>query len=209
VSGAASCGAIVANSGCSNVAMGARHARDARTMTALRRARVGCKPDEVLVASTGVIGHPLPMEKIEAGILAAAGAARRVSRPRVRSSPPTHAEVRPLRTRIDGRTVTLAGIAKGSGMIEPNMATMLSFLLTDAAIAPPLLRKLLRAAADESYNRVTVDGETSTSDTVFLLANGRAGNSLLRDARSAGARRCGCARQVTRNSLAIARDGEG
>ncbi len=206
--------AIVANSGCSNVAMGARGMRDARAMTALAARSVGCKPDEVLVASTGVIGHPLPMEKIEAGILAAGRALRPEGLSKAARAILT-TDLTPkcasLRTRIDGRTVTLAGIAKGSGMIEPNMATMLSFLLTDAAVAPPLLRKLLRAAADESYNRVTVDGETSTSDTVFLLANGRAGNSLLRDAASAGARHfAGALGEVTQElARAIARDGEG
>jgi glutamate N-acetyltransferase/amino-acid N-acetyltransferase len=107
--------------------------------------------------------------------------------------------------------VTLAGIAKGSGMIEPNLATMLSFLITDAAVAPALLRKLLRAAADESFNRVTVDGETSTSDTVLLLANGVAGNPVLRDATSAGARRfAGALGELTQElARAIARDGEG
>ena len=206
--------AIVANSGCSNVAMGARGMRDARTMTALAARTVGCRPDEVLVASTGVIGHPLPMEKIEAGILAAGRALRPEGLSKAARAILT-TDLTPkcasLRTRIDGRTVTLAGIAKGSGMIEPNLATMLSFLITDAAVAPPLLRRLLRAAADESYNRVTVDGETSTSDTVFLLANGRAGNSLLRDATSAGARRfAGVLGELTRElARAIARDGEG
>ena len=206
--------AIVANSGCSNVAMGARGMRDARMMTALAARSVGCKPDEVLVASTGVIGHPLPMEKIEAGILAAGRALHPEGLPKAARAILTtdrSPKCASLRTRIDGRTVTLAGIAKGSGMIEPNLATMLSFLLTDAAVAPPLLRKLLRAAADESYNRVTVDGETSTSDTVFLLANGRAGNSLLRDAASAGARHfAGALGEVTQElARAIARDGEG
>ncbi|MBS1105725.1 MAG: argJ [Deltaproteobacteria bacterium] len=206
--------AIVANSGCSNVAMGARGMRDARAMTALAARSVGCQPDEVLVASTGVIGHPLPMEKIEAGILAAGRALHPEGLPKAARAILTtdrSPKCASLRTRIDGRTVTLAGIAKGSGMIEPNLATMLSFLLTDAAVAPPLLRKLLRAAADESYNRVTVDGETSTSDTVFLLANGRAGNSLLRDAASAGARHfAGALGEVTQElARAIARDGEG
>jgi glutamate N-acetyltransferase/amino-acid N-acetyltransferase len=206
--------AIVANSGCSNVAMGARGMRDARTMTALAARTVGCKPHEVLVASTGVIGHPLPMDKIEAGIVAAGRALRPDGLSKAARAILT-TDLTPkcvsLRTRIDGRTVTLAGIAKGSGMIEPNMATMLSFLITDAAIAPPLLRKLLRAAADESYNRVTVDGETSTSDTVFLLANGCAGNALLRDAASAGARHFAAALgEVTQElARAIARDGEG
>jgi glutamate N-acetyltransferase/amino-acid N-acetyltransferase len=192
--------AIVANSGCSNVAMGARGMRDARTMTALAARTVGCKPHEVLVASTGVIGHPLPMDKIEAGIVAAGRALRPDGLSKAARAILT-TDLTPkcvsLRTRIDGRTVTLAGIAKGSGMIEPNMATMLSFLM--------------RAAADESYNRVTVDGETSTSDTVFLLANGCAGNALLRDAASAGARHFAAALgEVTQElARAIARDGEG
>ncbi len=168
--------AIVANAGCSNVAMGARGLRDARTMTALAARAVGCKAEEVLVASTGVIGHPLPMDKIATGV-AAAGAKLRADGLADAAHAILTTDLTPkclsLRTRIDGRSVTLAGIAKGSGMIEPNMATMLSFLITDAAVAPALLRKLLRAAADASFNRVTVDGETSTSDTVLLLANGR------------------------------------
>jgi glutamate N-acetyltransferase/amino-acid N-acetyltransferase len=206
--------AIVANAGVSNVAMGARGLRDARAMAALAARAVGCPASDVLVASTGVIGYPLPMDKIERGIRDAAGAlapdgwqaaARAIM---TTDLAPKWASAR---TRIDGRTVTIAGIAKGSGMIEPDMATMLSFLATDAAIAPPLLRRLLRSAADESYNRVTVDGETSTSDTVLLLANGRAGNAVLRDAASAGARLFARAlAEVTKElARAIARDGEG
>jgi glutamate N-acetyltransferase/amino-acid N-acetyltransferase len=115
------------------------------------------------------------------------------------------------RTRIGGRRVTVAGIAKGSGMIAPDMATMLSFVLTDASIAPPLLRRLLREAADASYNRVTVDGEPSTSDTLLLLANGRAGHAPLRGPREAGTRRFAAALGVVAGELAraIARDGEG
>jgi glutamate N-acetyltransferase/amino-acid N-acetyltransferase len=206
--------AIIANAGCSNVAMGARGLRDARTMTALAARAVGCKPDEVLVASTGVIGHPLPMDKVEAGIAAAGKALRADGLARAgRAILTTDLTLKcvSVRTRIDGRPVTLAGIAKGSGMIEPNLATMLSFLITDAAVAPALLRKLLRAAADESFNRVTVDGETSTSDTVLLLANGVAGNPVLRDAISAGAKRFAAALGELTQELAraIARDGEG
>ena len=206
--------AIVANAGCSNVAMGARGLRDARAMTALAARAIGCKPDEVLVASTGVIGHPLPMAKIEAGVAAAAKALRAdglASAAKAILTTDLTPKCVSLRTRIEGRFVTLAGIAKGSGMIEPNMATMLSFLITDAAIAPALLRRLLRAAADESFNRVTVDGETSTSDTVLLLANGVAGNPVLRDAKGAGAKRFAAALGELTQELAraIARDGEG
>jgi glutamate N-acetyltransferase / amino-acid N-acetyltransferase len=206
--------AIVANAGCSNVAMGARGLRDARTMTALAARAIDCKPDEVLVASTGVIGHPLPMAKIEMGVAAAAKALRAdglASAARAILTTDLTPKCVALRTRIEGRFVTLAGIAKGSGMIEPNMATMLSFLITDAAIAPALLRRLLRGAADESFNRVTVDGETSTSDTVLMLANGVAGNPVLRDAKSAGAKRLAAALGELTQELArsIARDGEG
>lgn len=206
--------AIVANAGCSNVAMGARGLRDARTMTALAARAIDCKPDEVLVASTGVIGHPLPMAKIEVGVAAAARALRAdglANAARAILTTDLTPKCVTLKARIDGRSVTLAGIAKGSGMIEPNLATMLSFLITDAAIAPALLRKLLRAAADESFNRVTVDGETSTSDTVLLLANGVAGNPLLCDAKSAGAKRFAAALGELSQELAraIARDGEG
>jgi glutamate N-acetyltransferase/amino-acid N-acetyltransferase len=206
--------AIVVNSGCANVATGARGRRDARAMTALAARELGCAAEEVLVASTGVIGHPLPMARLERGIPAAraalrAGGLREAARAIMTTdSVPKCAAVR---TRIHGRTITLAGIAKGSGMIEPDMATMLSFLLTDAAVEPALLRRLLRAAADESYNRVTVDGETSTSDTVLLLANGRAGHPALRDPRDAGARRLAAALGEVTGELAraIARDGEG
>jgi glutamate N-acetyltransferase/amino-acid N-acetyltransferase len=154
------------------------------------------------------------MDKIERGIAAAAKALRPdglTAASRAILTTDLVAKTAIARTRIGGRSVTLAGIAKGSGMIEPNMATMLSFLVTDAAIAAPLLRRLLRAAADESYNRLTIDGESSTSDTVLLMANGVAGHPTLRDAASADARRFAAAlREVTQElARAVARDGEG
>jgi glutamate N-acetyltransferase/amino-acid N-acetyltransferase len=206
--------AIVANAGVSNVAMGVRGLRDAREMAALAARALGCPEREVLVASTGVIGHPLPMPRIRRGVAAAAAALRPDGLAQTALAIMT-TDLAPkwaaVRTRVDGRPVTLAGVAKGSGMIEPDMATMLSFLVTDAAVAPPLLRRLLRAAAGQSYNRVTVDGECSTSDTVLLLANGRAGHATLRDAASGGARRFAAALGELTGELAraIARDGEG
>jgi len=183
-------------------------------MAALAARAVGCDEREVFVASTGVIGHPLPMDKIERGIADAAKALRADGlgdASRAIMTTDLVAKTAIARTKIDGRTVTLAGIAKGSGMIEPNMATMLSFLVTDAAIAQPLLRRTLRAAADASYNRVTVDGESSTSDTVLLLANGVAGHPALRDAASTGAKRFAAVLDEVSQELAraIARDGEG
>lgn len=206
--------AIVANSGCSNVAMGVRGLADARAMAAAAARALDCPPGEVLVASTGVIGQPLPLERIERGVPKAAAALAPDGLPaaaRAIMTTDTVPKLAAVRLRIDGRPVTLAGIAKGAGMIEPNVATMLSFLVTDAAVAPPLLRRLLRRAADASYNRVTIDGEGSTSDTVLLLANGRAGHAPLRDAASAGARRlAGALGEVTQElARAIARDGEG
>jgi glutamate N-acetyltransferase/amino-acid N-acetyltransferase len=206
--------AIAVNAGVSNVAMGERGLRDAQRMAALAARAVGCAEDEVFVASTGVIGHPLPMDKIARGIDAAARALRPdglAAAARAILTTDLVAKTAVARTRIGGRRVTLAGIAKGSGMIEPNLATMLSFLVTDAAIAPPLLRRLLRGAADQSYNRVTVDGESSTSDTVLLLANGRAGHAPLASETQAGARAfAGALAEVTQElARAIARDGEG
>lgn len=206
--------AIAVNAGVSNVAMGKRGLRDARAMAQLAANAVGCPESEVFVASTGVIGHPLPMDKIERGIAAAAKALRPdglAAASRAIMTTDLVAKTAIARTRIDGRAVTLAGIAKGSGMIEPDMATMLSFLVTDAAIPAPLLRRMLRTAADESYNRLTIDGESSTSDTVLLMANGVAGHPTLRDVASAGARRFAAAlREVTQElARAVARDGEG
>ncbi|HME70370.1 MAG TPA: bifunctional glutamate N-acetyltransferase/amino-acid acetyltransferase ArgJ, partial [Myxococcota bacterium] len=170
--------------------------------------------EEVFIASTGVIGEPLPMAKLKRGVVRAGQALGRHGLGDAAAAIMTTDTVAKLvatRTRVGGRTVSVAGIAKGSGMIEPNMATMLAFLLTDAAVAPPYLRRVLRRAADESFNRVTVDGEGSTSDTALLLANGMAENPLLRAASSPGARAFTEAlREVCQElAKAIARDGEG
>ena len=206
--------AIVANSGCSNVAMGARGLRDARTMGALAARAAGVPEREVFVASTGVIGEPLPMARLRDGIPRASAALAADGLPRAAAAIMTTDLVPKLattRVRVGGRTVTLAGIAKGSGMIEPDMATMLAFLICDAAVSPPYLRRLLRDAADASFNRVTIDGESSTSDTALLLANGVAGNAMLRGPASPGARAFADALHDISQELAraIARDGEG
>jgi glutamate N-acetyltransferase/amino-acid N-acetyltransferase len=205
---------VVVNSGCSNVAMGARGRRDAIAMANAAARAVGARGEQMLVASTGVIGQPLPMAKIRRGITAAAGAlsadglgdaARAIM---TTDTVPKHASTVVW---IDGCAITIAGIAKGVGMIEPNMATMLAFLLTDAAATPAFLRAALREAADRSFNRLSVDGEGSTSDTSLLLASGRAQNASLRSARSPGGRRFIDALSGVAISLArqLARDGEG
>jgi glutamate N-acetyltransferase/amino-acid N-acetyltransferase len=205
---------VVVNSGCSNVAMGERGRRDALEMARRAAAALGADPGELLVASTGVIGRPLPMPRIARGIeLAAAalspdGLARAAEAIRTTD---TFAKRASTRVTLAGRRVSIAGIAKGSGMIEPNMGTMLAFLLTDAAASPAYLRGVLRRVADASFNRVTVDGECSTSDTLLLLANARAGNPLLRHVGSRGARAFERALAEVAVSLArdVARDGEG
>ena len=205
---------VIANSGVSNVAMGARGARAAEAMTEMAARAVGCSAEEMLVASTGVIGEPIPLAKIRTGVamareaLAPGGledAARAIM------TTDTFPKLASRRVRVNGRSATVAGIAKGSGMIEPRMATMLAFLLTDAPVAPAFLRRLLRETAEETFNRVSVDGETSTSDMVLLLANGAAGGKPLRDSRSRGARAFAQAlREVcTDLSRDLARDGEG
>jgi len=205
---------VVVNSGISNVAMGKRGRRDAAEMAKLAAAELACSPREICVASTGVIGEPLPMAKLRAGIPRAAAAlgedALDAAAEAIRTTD-TFAKVAHTRVRVGGKLVSVAGIAKGSGMIQPNMATMLAFIATDASASPGFLRRTLRASADASFNRMTVDGETSTSDTLLLLANGRAGNANLSSAKSPGAARFQSAVDEVSRTLArdLARDGEG
>ncbi len=173
--------AIVCNSGCSNVATGERGIEDAITMCRAAGAAVGVEPGHVLVASTGVIGRALPMGKITPGIESLAG---QLSRGREADAAAAHAimttDTRPKsavrRVTIDGQRITLGAICKGAGMIAPNMATMLAFITTDAAVSPGVLRRLLRVAVSQTFNRMTIDSDTSTSDSVMILANGAAGN---------------------------------
>jgi len=206
--------AIVANSGCSNVATGARGRRDALAMARRAARALGAAPDEVLLASTGVIGAPLPMDRIGPGIDAAAaelapdGLRHAAEAILTTDTVPKWASER---IRLGGRAVHLAGIAKGSGMIEPDLATMLAFVLTDAQATPGFLRRALREASAESFGRLTVDGEGSTSDTVLLLASGASGAPALRGPRSPGAARFreALASVCTRLARELARDGEG
>lgn len=174
--------AVVVNSGNANACTGDQGMVDARTMARLAAEAVGAKPEEVLVSSTGIIGRPLPMAKIETGI---GKAAARLER----SPEAAEAFARAIMTtdlvpktcsrsaRIGGTTVTVAGACKGSGMISPDMATMLAYLTTDATIGPKTLQAALRSAVDASFNAITVDGHTSTNDTVALLASGAAGGA--------------------------------
>jgi glutamate N-acetyltransferase/amino-acid N-acetyltransferase len=206
--------AVVVNSGISNVAMGARGRRDAEAMARYAARGLGCRPEYVLVASTGVIGEPLPMAKLRRGIPEAVRALRPDGLPtaaRAIMTTDTQRKLALRRMRVGDATVHVAGIAKGVGMVEPDMATLLAFLVTDAAVAPPFLRRVLREAAGASFNRVSVDGEQSTSDTALLLANARAGNRVLRGPSGVGAKRFVQAVGEVCEELAkmLARDGEG
>jgi glutamate N-acetyltransferase/amino-acid N-acetyltransferase len=206
--------AIVANSGVSNVAMGEAGLFAAEQMCALAAEALGVRPAEVLCASTGVIGMPLPLAKIAAGLpraaraLAAEGVGRAA---RAIMTTDTVPKLAGATFRAGTKRCAVAGIAKGSGMIEPRMATMLAFLATDAAVAPSHLRRVWREIAGETFNRVSVDGETSTSDTALLLANGASGAPWIRSARSpgAGALRAALLEVAGALARALARDGEG
>ena len=206
--------AIVANSGVSNVAMGAAGIRAAERMCAAAGRALAVPEREVLCASTGVIGMPLPLAKIEAGIRDAAAelSARGLARAaRAIMTTDTRPKARGATFSAAGTRCAIVGIAKGSGMIEPRMATMLAFFATDAAVSSGYLRRVWREAADETLNRVSVDGETSTSDCAVILANGAAGAARISGPSSPGAVALRRALLEVAGALAreLARDGEG
>jgi glutamate N-acetyltransferase/amino-acid N-acetyltransferase len=173
--------AVVVNSGCANACTGPDGMQHAEAMAARTATAIGCGVSDVLVASTGVIGVKLDMAKVACGIQSAAdalavGAGGDAARAIMTTDPfPKEASVEI--TSAAG-TFRVGGMAKGSGMIEPNMATMLGFVSTDAAVAPALLQRALKAVADDTFNAITVDGECSTNDCVFALANGASGVGL-------------------------------
>lgn len=174
--------AILANSGCANACTGEEGLKDARLSALVTAGELGIDPAHVLVASTGVIGRRLPMDRLLAGMKAAKAAlgatpAHGLAAEKAVMTTDTRPKEACVWTMIGGKRVTVGGMSKGSGMIEPNMATMLGFITTDAAIAPALLRRALRRAVAVSFNHVVVDGDESTNDSVFLLASGAAGNA--------------------------------
>jgi glutamate N-acetyltransferase/amino-acid N-acetyltransferase len=174
--------AIVASSGCANVCTGDQGVRDAREMTKIVGELLRIPAKHVLIAATGVIGVPLPMDKVRAGLpklvkaLSPQGGRAAAEAIMTTDTRPKEAA---LRVDIGGRPVTIGGIAKGVGMIEPHLATMFCFVATDVVIAPDALRAIVRRAVDVTFNRITVDGDQSTSDTVAVLANGVAENAPL------------------------------
>lgn len=173
--------AVIANSGNANCCTGEQGMADAIRMARLAAAGLGIAEDQVLSASTGVIGQFLPVEKIEAAMPALVGAlspdgfddfARAIM------TTDTVPKMISRQGRVNGKTFTVTGIAKGAGMIRPDMATMLCFVLTDVAAEPEMLQPMLASSVDRSFNRITIDGDTSTNDTVLVLANGMSGISV-------------------------------
>jgi glutamate N-acetyltransferase/amino-acid N-acetyltransferase len=171
--------AIIANSGCANACTGKRGFADARATAEIAAGELGVRPDAVYVASTGVIGEFLPMPKIATGIATAVGLLSSSGWEQTAEAIMT-TDIYPKRSivqeEIGGKTVTVAGIAKGSGMIHPNLATMLCFIMTDAVVSASMLKKALLASTERSFNNITVDGDTSTNDMILCMANGAAGN---------------------------------
>ena len=203
--------AVIVNSGNANCMTGDQGKQHAQQMADKAAQVLDIEANQVLVASTGIIGKPLPIDKVEQGIETAS---------RAHSSATDFAtaimttDTKPKEIaytcQLGGQTVTIGGCAKGSGMMQPNMATMLSFLATDAAIAPELLDRALREAARTTFNSITVDGETSTNDTLAIIANGQASNIQITEENSDYKTFVETLRQACLDlALMIVRDGEG
>jgi glutamate N-acetyltransferase/amino-acid N-acetyltransferase len=204
---------MVINAGCSNVCTGKQGLKDARRMAARTAKGIGADADQILVASTGIIGQRLPMQKIRAGIEDACSRLdneqdEAVARAILTTDLKTKSAFEQVT--VGGKKATVAGVCKGSGMIAPSLATMIGAITTDVAITPAALHKALLSAVDDTFNAVTVDTDTSTSDTVAVLASGEAGNKPL-TARSEDFLAFVRALREVCNSLAwqIAADGEG
>jgi glutamate N-acetyltransferase/amino-acid N-acetyltransferase len=199
--------ALVVNSGCANACTGEQGMADAVEMAALAAAHIGKRPAEVLVASTGVIGVPLPMDRIREAVpeiaLTAAG-----GHDLARAIMTTDTVPKEVAVRAGG--FTIGGVAKGSGMIHPDLATLLGFLTTDAPVEREFLREALREAVDASFNMVSIDGDTSTNDSVIVLANGLAGGDIInKDSPRVAVFRETLGRTCRHLARAIASDGEG
>jgi len=207
--------AVIVNSGNANACTGEAGIAAARKMTELAAEVLGVESEQVAVASTGVIGVPLPIGVIESGIaelkssLTADEAGHSAAHEAIMTTD-TRKKEGAVEIEIGGKTVRIGAMAKGAGMIHPNMATLLGFVTTDAAIPSDLLQSCLKTAARRSFNRVTVDGDTSTNDTLIIMANGEAGNAPIQPS--------GAELQTFQNALealciklakAVARDGEG
>jgi glutamate N-acetyltransferase / amino-acid N-acetyltransferase len=203
--------AIVVNSGNANACTGAQGLADARRMAAAAGEALDLPAEQVLVASTGIIGHAMPMEKLEAGIQNAAAALARDAGPAAAAIMTTDLVPKAAAVEFEfgGRPVRIGGICKGSGMIGPHLATMLAFLTTDADVWPEVLHPSLSAVAARTFNCTTVDGDTSTNDTLAILANGRSGVSVRPNSPALQAFEAALELVCTQLARALARDGEG
>ena len=205
--------AIVANAGCANACTGETGLANARKMAALAAAEVGCAPDEVLVGSTGIIGVNLPMDKLEAGIKAAAAELSEDGSKNAGNAiitTDTYSKACSCEVEIGGQAVRFGAIAKGSGMIQPNMATMLCYITTDANISSQLMQKALSEIVEVSFNMISVDGDMSTNDTVLVLANGASGAAEITDGSPEYEKFYATLKEICQElSKRIAADGEG
>jgi glutamate N-acetyltransferase / amino-acid N-acetyltransferase len=205
--------ALVVNAGNSNAFTGYRGREAVEQIMAQVAAHLDCAPGEVFVSSTGVIGVPLPKDKAKAGIAAVLTAPECTWQDAADTigTTDTFPKGATASAVVDGQTVHLSAIIKGSGMIAPDMATMLGYIFTDAAVAPSFLQEILSAASNKTFNCITVDSDTSTSDTILAFATGKAGNTPLTSFDSAGADAFAAALHDVCQQLAwlVVRDGEG
>ena len=206
--------AVVINAGCANACTGDRGFADAKKMAQMTAELLNAKENEVYVCSTGVIGMFLPMDKVEDGIkkaYAQLSESGGVDAAHAIMTTDTFEKRSAYEVEIDGKKVTVAGIAKGSGMIHPNMATMLAFVTTDAAVDDSLIKIMVKEIADRTFNMVVVDGDTSTNDSLIVMANGMAGNSVVDSKNHPDYQTLYNALLKVNEDLAklIARDGEG
>jgi len=207
---------VVINSGCANACTGEPGLADARDMAGHAATALGCARSEMLVMSTGVIGQRLPMQKIAQGVRWAAtqlGRGREAGLAAAQAIMTTDTRPKTLGVRVEGEgwSFSFGGMAKGAGMIHPNMATLLGVLTTDAHIEPALAQQALRQIVERTFNMITIDGDTSTNDTILLLANGQAGLPRIEDERSKAyeAFREGLYTLALELAKGIVRDGEG
>ena len=208
--GRASPRAVVVNSGNANAAVGEQGMIDARASAEMVASKLGLRPEEVLVCSTGVIGVPMPMDIMRGGI-EAVELSEDSGHNFALAIMTTDLQSKESAVTVDigGRTVTVAGTTKGSGMIHPDMATMLAFITTDAAIEQECLDRIIKRAAGRSFNMISVDGDTSTNDTFIVIANGQAGNDPIAGGEDEALIEEAITHVATELAKAIVRDGEG
>ncbi|HMK64895.1 MAG TPA: bifunctional glutamate N-acetyltransferase/amino-acid acetyltransferase ArgJ, partial [Thermodesulfobacteriota bacterium] len=209
------CGrALLVNSGNANACTGAQGLKDAHILSKALARQLDIPDDQIFLASTGVIGQRLPITRMRTALPSLTSALSADHLPSVAQAimtTDTFEKIQSRKIRIGGKTVRMVGMAKGAGMIHPDMATMLCFVMTDLAIAPVLLDELLLRATESSFNSITIDGDTSTNDMILVMANGLAGNARLENPRSPGTRifRRALENLLSELSRMIVRDGEG